>query len=239
MIRVQVIDLAGADAAVLSAAQSNGFDAIELRTVADKDFTGEQLAAALQRTADVATGLQMTIASVTLADAVIHASDPSAKEHQRSILAAAIRSAGAINALLCILTPPPVTATATDRTPTSYNNALNATHRCLTQFQEEAEAVGVTLAVRAPYRGCLLSPVEVRELIDSVNAVSVGVCLDVRAIEFAGRLEDWLDTLRRRVVAVRLSPDTLSRYAKQIESTAADPCVAIVDDRANIASTPD
>jgi hypothetical protein len=229
LIRVQLIDLERANGETFTSAKREGFDAVDLRTVADKHFTGERPGDTLRQAAQLALQHQLSIASVTIENAIVHTADPAAEEHQRSIISAAIRSAGTINASLSTVAPPPVTSDDPNCTPMAYAIALNAVHRCLTLFREEAEIAGVILAVRAPYCGCLLSPVEVRDLIDSVNACSVGICLDLPTLEACGRLQDWLDTLKHRIVAVRLSGDALARYAPQIESVAADPWVAIVD----------
>ena len=67
----------------------------------------------------------------------------------------------------------------------------------------EAEATGVTVALEAATGGCFLSPIEVRELIDAVNSSAIGVCLDLERIGAIGSPLDWIDTLHRRVQAVR------------------------------------
>jgi len=84
-----------------------------------------------------------------------------------------------------------------------YQDALNFAYELLQRVRFEAEATGVAVALEAAKEGCLLSPVEVRELIDAVNSSAVGVCLDVGRIGAFGSPLDWIHTLHRRIQAVR------------------------------------
>jgi len=84
-----------------------------------------------------------------------------------------------------------------------YQDALNFAYQLLRAARFEAEAAGVVVAVEAAHDGCLLSPVELRELIDAVNSWVVGACLDVDRVRTVGEPIDWLTTLTHRVKAVR------------------------------------
>ena len=56
----------------------------------------------------------------------------------------------------------------------------------------------------------MLSPVELREIIDEANSASVGVCIDVDRVAQVGSAADWITTLRHRVHVVRFGrPDAL------------------------------
>jgi len=85
----------------------------------------------------------------------------------------------------------------------SYQAALNFAYQLLRQARFDAEATGVALALEAAAGGSLLSPVELRELIDAANSWAVGACVDTRRVRRVGRVADWLATLGHRVHAFR------------------------------------
>ncbi len=87
-----------------------------------------------------------------------------------------------------------------------YQDMLNFTHELLQRIRLEAESSGVAVALEAAAGGCLLSPVELRELIDVANSWAVGACVDVGRVASIGSAADWLTTLTHRVHSVRL-PD--------------------------------
>ncbi|UCG16184.1 MAG: sugar phosphate isomerase/epimerase [Phycisphaerales bacterium] len=81
----------------------------------------------------------------------------------------------------------------------SYVHALNGTHAALQRLRFAAERRGVSIAVTAARNRFLLSPVELRDLIDEQAAPNVGACLDVAACAAFGRPEDWIHTLGPRI----------------------------------------
>ncbi len=86
----------------------------------------------------------------------------------------------------------------------SYQEHLNFTFALLHAVRFSAEQHGVVVAVEAAVGGGLLSPTELRELLDEANSGSVGVCLDVARLSRIGSAADWMETLRHRVGTVRL-----------------------------------
>jgi len=84
-----------------------------------------------------------------------------------------------------------------------YQDAINFAYELLHRVRFEAEAAGVNIALEAATGGCFLSPIEMHELIDAVNSSAIGVCLDVERIGAIGSPLDWIDTLHRRLQAVR------------------------------------
>lgn len=85
-----------------------------------------------------------------------------------------------------------------------YQDALNFTHGFLRESSFEAESRGVAIAIVAPARGCLQSPVELRDLFDAAHSSAVGACVDVEAVARLGSSEDWLSTLGPRVRSIRV-----------------------------------
>ena len=58
------------------------------------------------------------------------------------------------------------------------------------------------LGIKNPADAFLLSPVEMRDLVDRVGSPWVQVCLDTAAVQRHGFPADWVETLGRRIVNV-------------------------------------
>jgi sugar phosphate isomerase/epimerase len=86
----------------------------------------------------------------------------------------------------------------------SYAEALWATYDALTALVGPAARTGVAVGVEPAADGFLLSPAELRDLLDRVNSPQVAACLDLGRIARVGRPLDWIGTLRHRIVCVRL-----------------------------------
>ncbi len=84
---------------------------------------------------------------------------------------------------------------------TSYQEGINFAYQLLRRVRLDAECCGVSVALEAGATGCLLSPVELRELIDTANSWAVGVCIDAARIALPA---DWIRILKARVHAVRV-----------------------------------
>ncbi len=103
------------------------------------------------------------------------------------------------------LTIPPLRREPGDPGFARYQEGLNFAYELLHLIRFEAESTGVVVALEAAAGGGLLSPVELREIIDAANSRAVGACVDVRRISRIGCPADWVTTLRHRVHALRLS----------------------------------
>ncbi len=85
-----------------------------------------------------------------------------------------------------------------------YADCLNATQAALRTLWPEAEARGVHIALENVWNRFLLSPVEVRGLLDCVNSPWVGAYLDIGNVMQYGYPQDWIETLGRRIVRVHV-----------------------------------
>ncbi len=115
--------------------------------------------------------------------------------------------AGELDARALNLTIPPLGGEPQNESFASYQEALNLAYMLLHELRFEAEATGVSIALEPAVGRCLLSPVELREIIDSANSWAVGVCIDVPRVARIGCPHDWLTTLGSRVHAVRMNFD--------------------------------
>lgn len=87
-----------------------------------------------------------------------------------------------------------------------YQDGLNFAYRVLYDLRFEAESAGVAIAIEAATAGGLLSPVELREIINQANSPAVGACLDVARVARVGVVEDWIATLGYRIKSLRVEP---------------------------------
>lgn len=94
---------------------------------------------------------------------------------------------------------------------TSYTDALNRTHEGLNRLIPEAETRGVGLAMENVWNRFLLSPTELRDLIDRLNSPYVGVYFDVGNVMPFGYPQDWIDILGHRILRVHLKDYDLSK----------------------------
>jgi len=113
-----------------------------------------------------------------------------------------LQAATSLAASVLNLSIPPMRLGSKGQGFSRYQDALNFAYELLRQVRLEAEARGVSIALVAATGGCLLSSIELRELIDAVNSPAVGVCLDVERIGTIGSPLDWIQTLHRRVKTV-------------------------------------
>lgn len=86
----------------------------------------------------------------------------------------------------------------------SYQEAINLAYQLLHRVRMDAEGSGVVVALEAGRGGCLLSPVELREIIDAANSWAVGACVDAAHVARFSSPADWIRTLAGRLYAVRL-----------------------------------
>ena len=86
----------------------------------------------------------------------------------------------------------------------SYEQAFNSLFDSLERLSEIAERESVMLAMENPGSGLLLSPLELRELIDEINSPYFGICFNPDNVGQSGDPIDWLRILDKRVIALRL-----------------------------------
>ena len=215
----RVSDIAGA-----------GFDAVNVCTPIDPQFTAQAVGDSLNQAASWARLHRIKVASVT-----IEPGDPDLADDDRSKRDAAQRRlhevfeiAAPLNPSCVVLSPPPVIRIPPNERAASYTDALNGLLETMRPLSLVAERSGMTLAVRAPHQGCLLSPVETRELLDAVHSPWVGVCIDTKELVPVGRVDDWIATLAHRVAAVRFTElDQMAATEPHLRNANVSRCLAI------------
>jgi L-ribulose-5-phosphate 3-epimerase len=86
----------------------------------------------------------------------------------------------------------------------SYDNAMQRTRAALRELKSVAESVGVTLAIENVWNKFLLSPLEMRDLIDQQSSTHIGVYFDCGNVLLTGYPEDWIRILGHRIARVHL-----------------------------------
>ncbi|MCH7632022.1 MAG: hypothetical protein IIB59_02315 [Planctomycetes bacterium] len=155
-------------------------------------------------------------AAVRILAVAVRCETPIVEEGVES-LAALLPWAAKLGARCVNVTIPPLQSLCGQVGFARYQDALNFAYGLLHSIRFAAEDTGVAVALEPVIGGCLLSPVELREIIDNANSWAVGLVVDADRIAAVGSVEDWLKTLTHRIHAVRLPRDGT------VESTGAPP----------------
>lgn len=100
---------------------------------------------------------------------------------------------------------PPLDGALPPSVPTwGYRETLTFTEKLLQETRRDAERAGIPLLLEACAGGCLLSPVELSEMLDHAGSWAVGAAIDLCLVERISRPEDWIVALGRRLRMVRL-----------------------------------
>ena len=88
----------------------------------------------------------------------------------------------------------------------SYSQAYDQLYSLLYDIAPQADELAVNLLVWAPQAAFLLSPLEVRGLIDAVNSPNVGCCLSFdHCLAHELYIAHWIGILNARLFACRIS----------------------------------
>lgn len=119
--------------------------------------------------------------------------DPAVREKGQQVLATCLEFGSQLGAESILVVPGLVTPAA------AYDVALPRVKESLGALIPEAESRGVVLALENVWNQFLLSPIEFRDLIDSIGSDYVRAYFDVGNILRTGFGEQWLRTLGHRV----------------------------------------
>jgi len=89
-------------------------------------------------------------------------------------------------------------------TPVRYDLAYQRTREALDELARDAERLNVSILVENIWNKFLLSPLEVRTLLDEIGSPHVGWLLDVGNLIAHGYPEQWIRILGRRIREVHL-----------------------------------
>jgi hexulose-6-phosphate isomerase len=129
--------------------------------------------------------------------------DSQRREQALTQIEAALERAAGWRALVVSLQPARSRRAVAQATVPEYADALQMIHEALRSLASPVARWGVSLAVEVPADGLLLSPAEVRELLEQVRSPDIGACLDLAGALRISSPADWVRTLRHRVVGIR------------------------------------
>jgi L-ribulose-5-phosphate 3-epimerase len=130
--------------------------------------------------------------------------DPDDRHRAEEITKALLERARWIGAP-AVLVVPGCVGTWDEKTPrVGYAEALALAAQSLERLAPAAEQFGVTIAIENVWNRFLLSPVEMREMIDRINSPWVGAYFDVGNVLRDGFPCDWIEILGKRIARVHV-----------------------------------
>lgn len=215
-------------------AREHGFEGIEMAIGEAGLLTPESTeddCRALVETAESA-GLEVTsLASGLGWQYPLTAGDESVRERGVELVQQSLRAASwlGVEALLVVPgTLAPLDEETGEHVP--YDVAMERMRTGITRCIPTAVEVGVTLGIENVWNRVLLSPIEMRDFIDSFDCARVGSYLDVGNMILFGYAEDWIRILRQRICAVHFkdferSVGTLEGFCPLLEGDVNYPAV--------------
>lgn len=202
LLRVDALRHPGTLDGSIRAALDDGFDGVELpleRTWASSDeltrVLQDRVFGPLAQASPNTTALAFQCSTVDLASACEE-------------ITALTRCLSRCGPACLNLALPPLASTKTSHGFHSYQDALNFAYQFFHEVRLDVEASGVLLAIESAYGRCFLSPVEIREVLDSVNSWAIGACLDLDRLSAFSDAGDWLATLHGMPRVIRIRPET-------------------------------
>lgn len=189
------------------AAQAAGFETIEPTVEPKGELTCQTDEATCRKLADDirATGLEISsLASGLFWSSSMTSLEAAVRQQAHDIVVAMLDRARWMGAGAILVVPGMVSHFEKRALEVPYAEALRYAYDGLRALVEEAEARGVVIAIENVWNQFLVSPVEMRDLIDRVNSSWVGAYLDTGNVLRYGITHDWIDTLGRRIVRVHM-----------------------------------
>lgn len=188
-------------------AKDAGFDAIEPVLTAEGELTpstgesdcrrlGEAIRACGMQLAGLGGGLFWQI-PLTSPDSAI-------RQQAMELAVAALDRASWLGAPVVQAVPGLVGRWNSPQPATRYEEALYQTYEALRTLAYEAERRNVIFAIENVWNRLLLSPVEMRELVDRLSTPWIRVYFDVGNVLRHGYPQDWIDTLGSRIARVHV-----------------------------------
>ncbi|NMB46480.1 MAG: sugar phosphate isomerase/epimerase [Firmicutes bacterium] len=206
-------------------AKEAGFEGIELAL----DETGElslesdeqQVKAVRKMAADIGLELK-SLATGLFWKYSLTANDPDVREKARSVVVKALDVAQWLGADTVLVVPGVVSAPFATSERTSYADAWDRAIEALQELALEAEQRQVSIGIENVWNKFLLSPVEMREFIDTIDSQYVGAYFDVGNVLLYGFPEDWIRVLGPRIKKVhfkdfRTAVGTLAGFVNLLE----------------------
>lgn len=183
--------------------QKAGYDGIELVMGSVGEITMDTSEADLLRIASMAKDYGLEIPSVGTwllwANNVV-SPDEAEREVCRDIMRKQLDAAAAFGADTILIVPGYCgTEFAQGKPLVRYDDAYERARDSIGMVAEHAEKVKVSIGIENVWNRFLLSPIEVRDLIDEIGSDYVGAYFDVGNIMYIGYPQHWIEILDERI----------------------------------------
>ena len=195
--------------AAMKRARELGYDAFELTIDAQEGPVSMSMnrshAESLRNEAEK-IGIQLkTVASGSAWGICPTDPDPAVRAHAIENTKRVLTAASWLGAETILYLPGMVSAVfVPDFVPQPYDKVMKWAREALGAVLPTAEKVGVKIGVENVWNRFLLSPLEMRDFIDSFDSEMVGSYFDIGNCMLYGHPEQWIDILAQRIFAVHL-----------------------------------
>lgn len=150
------------------------------------------------------------------------AGDPKVQDKAKTVVVKALDVAKWLGADTVLVVPGVVSAPFADAERTSYADAWKRALEALQELAPEAQKRAVNIGIENVWNKFLLSPIEMRDFIDSIDSQYVGAYFDVGNVLLYGFPEDWIRILGSRIKKVhfkdyRTAVGTLAGFVNLLE----------------------
>ena len=195
-------------------AQRAGFEALEPTLEAEGQITRQSDEAGCRRLGDAirAEGIEVASLATGLFWQMSYSSpDANLRQQAKDLTLAGLDCARWLETSALLVVPGMVGHFARPtEMAVGYADAWHRAIDALAELAPEAEARGVVIALENVWNQFLISPLEMRQLIDEVNSPWVAAYLDVGNVLRYGFPQDWIETLAGRISRVHLKDYKLS-----------------------------
>ncbi len=214
--------------------RERGFDAVELAIgeagLVTLQSTEEECRALGQLAAE--RGLQTpTVASGLGWKYPLTADEPEARDHAAEVIRRSLRAASWLGAEVLLVVPGTLAPPGADSAfHVPYDVAYERMREGVGRLVPTAEETGVAMGIENVWNRVLLSPLEMRDFIDSFGSDAVGAYFDAGNVIVTGYAEDWVRILGARIGAVhfkdfRRAVGTLEGFCDLLEGDVDYPAV--------------
>jgi L-ribulose-5-phosphate 3-epimerase len=201
-----------------SKARLASFDGIELATSAVGELTLDTRDADIRSLAEAAIEAGVRISSLVATstwDYLFTSNDKSVRQKAMQVTVRSLEIARSLNVDKVMILPGSVDgARYPDSKPVSYDVAYERVRDALQELGLAAERFRISIAFENVWNKFLLSPLEVRGLIDSVGCAYVGINFDTGNVVHFGYPEQWIHILGHRLKGIHLKDfrSSIGRY---------------------------
>jgi L-ribulose-5-phosphate 3-epimerase len=192
----------------MAQAKELGFDAIELCVAGSGVLTHETTRGQCEAILGKAGELGIEVASVASGESwgcSPSDDDPAVRARIVEFTRQALQVAAWLGTDAYLYVPGAVDVFFLENSPVvPYDVCDERARAAIRQILPAAERLGVTLAVENVWNKFLLSPLEMRDFIDSFGSPAVGSYFDVGNVVLTGYPEHWIDILGKRIARVHV-----------------------------------